>query len=310
MSEVGQDVVSVQSTNGINPGRQVAVSGFIFPCASAFLPIRQAKSASGMAGLGRAKISLPSQFASAFNFPEKFAICLSSSSRGVVFFGDGPYVFQPNVDAAQSLAYTPLILNRPSKADIITQKQTSSEYYIGVESIKVDGKVVPKIKKKLLSINKEGHGGTKISTLHPYTVLEKSIYRAVTKAFLRGMAARNYTRVTHIVSRFRYCFSKHNIGSTRPGAAVPAIELVLQNNVTWHIFGANSMVREDEEEENAMCLGLEDGGNNRPASIVIGGYQLENNLLQFDLASSRLGFSSLLFGRRTTCGNFKFNSAA
>ncbi|KAI9087169.1 hypothetical protein K1719_030804 [Acacia pycnantha] len=55
--------------------------------------------------LGQTKISLPSHFASAFGFHRKFAICLASTgfSRSTVLLGDGPYVFRPNVNAAQSL---------------------------------------------------------------------------------------------------------------------------------------------------------------------------------------------------------------
>ncbi|XP_028804164.1 basic 7S globulin 2-like [Neltuma alba] len=303
--EVAQDVVSLQSTNGFNPGRNVTVSRFIFSCAPTFLLNGLARGVLGMAGLGRTKIAFPSQLASAFSFHRKFAICLASSSRGVVFFGDGPYVFLPNVNAAQSLTYTPLIVNPVSTASAFTQGQPSSEYFIGVKSIKIDQKVVPNINSTLLSINKEGFGGTKISTVNPYTVLEASTFKAVTEAFISASAARNITRVGG-VAPFEVCFSGDNVGSTRLGAAVPTIELVLKNNVSWFIFGANSMVQVNDD---VLCLGVVNGGDNPTTSIVIGGYQLENNLLQFDLASSRLGFSSLLFGRMTTCANFNFTSA-
>jgi hypothetical protein len=62
--------------------------------------------------------------------------------------------------------------------------------------------------------------------------------------------------------------------------------------------------------DDVLCLGFVNGGRNPRTSIVIGGYQLENNLVQFDLAASRLGFSSLLFGRQTTCSNFNSTSIA
>ena len=72
------------------------------------------------------------------------------------------------------------------------------------------------------------------------------------------------------------------------------------------MFGANSMV---QVNDNVLCLGIVNGGEKATTSIVIGGYQLEDNLLQFDLASSRLGFSSLLYGSMTTCANFNFTSS-
>jgi hypothetical protein len=304
--ELAQDVLSIKSTNGFNPGRVVSVPKFLFTCGATFLLEGLASGVKGMAGLGRTRISLPSQFSAAFSFHRKFAICLSSSTsaNGVIFFGDGPYVMLPNIDVSTSLIYTPLILNPVSTASAYSQGDPSSEYFIGVKSINISGKAVP-LNASLLSIGKDGFGGTKISTVNRYTVMETTIYKAVIEAFVKQLA--NVPRVAS-VAPFGACFSSKNIGSTRVGPAVPQINLVLQSqNVYWAIFGANSMV---EVGNDVMCLGFVDGGSNPRTSIVIGGYQLEDNLLQFDLATSRLGFSSSLFFRRTTCANFNFTSNA
>ncbi|KAG5240949.1 hypothetical protein OIU76_014468 [Salix suchowensis] len=303
--EVGQDVVSIQSTDGSNPGRAVSVSKLIFACGGSLEGL--ASGVKGMAGFGRTKISLPSQFSAAFSFDRKFAICLTSSSsnaKGVVFFGDGPYVLLPGIDVSRSLIYsTPLILNPVSTASAYFTGEPSSDYFIGVKSIKINGKAVP-LNRSLLSIDRiEGTGGTKISTVIPYTAMETSIYRAVTATFVKELA--KVPRVAS-VAPFGACFNSTNIGSTRVGPAVPQIDLVLQNSgVFWRIFGANSMV---QVKSDVLCLGFVDGGLNPRTSIVIGGYQLEDNLLQFDLATSRLGFSSSLLFRQTTCANFNFTS--
>ncbi|XP_024017396.1 basic 7S globulin-like [Morus notabilis] len=305
--KLAEDVVSIQSTDGSNPGRNVTVSRFLFSCAPSFLLQGLANGVSGMAGLGRTRISLPSQFASAFSFRRKFAICLSSSKNGVVFFGDGPYVFLPGKQFS-SFTYTPLILNPVSTASASSQGEPSSEYFIGVKSIRIGENVTVWVNSTLLSINQEtGFGGTKISTVNPYTVLEYSIFKALTETFTREAAARNITSVG-AVAPFEACFSRENILSTRLGASVPTIELVLQNeNTVWRIFGANSMI---QVSDDVLCLAFVNGGENPRTSIVIGGYQLEDNLLQFDLATSRLGFSSTLLGRQTTCANFNFTSNA
>lgn len=306
--ELADDVVSIQSTDGKNPGRNVTVSRFLFSCAPSFLLQGLANGVSGMAGLGRTRISLPSLFSSAFSFHRKFAICLSSFGNGVVFFGDGPYVFLPGIDIS-SITYTPLFINPVSTATASTQGEPSSEYFIGVKSIRIDENVTVPVNTTLLSINKQsGFGGTKISTVNPYTVLESSIFRALIEAFTReASASRNISRV-RAVAPFEACFSRENILSTRLGPAVPTIELVLQNQSTvWRIFGANSMV---QVSDDVLCLAFVNGGENSSTSIVIGGYQLEDNLLQFDLATSRLGFTSTLLGRQTTCANFNFTSNA
>lgn len=304
--DVGSDVVSIQSTNGKNPGPFVSVPQLLFVCGSEFLLGGLANGVKGMAGLGRARISLPSQFSAAFSFNRKFAVCLSdsTSAKGVVIFGNEPYLFLPNVDASNSLIYTPLFINPVSTASSYFVGDPSTEYFIGVKSIKINEKLVP-INSTLLSINKEGYGGTKISSVNPYTVLETSIYNAVTNAFVKEISG--IPKVAS-VAPFSACFSSKNIGSTRVGPAVPQIDLVLQSqSVFWRIFGANSMMRVNND---VMCLGFVDGGVNPRTSIVIGGHQIEDNLLQFDLAASKLGFSSSLLFRQTTCANFNFTTSA
>lgn len=303
--EVAQDVVVVQSTNGFNPGRNVSAPNFVFSCAPTSLLEGLAGGAVGMAGLGWTRIAFPSQFSSTFSFQRKFAICLSSS-KGVVFFGESPYVFFPNVDASQLLSFTPLFINPVSTASAFSQGEPSAEYFIGVTSINVDDNVVP-LNSTLLYMDSQGVGGTKISTVNPYTVLEDSIYKAVTEAFINASAARNITRAAS-VAPFDVCFDSSNILGTRLGASVPTINLVLVGDVTWSIYGANSMV--EVNQDDVYCLGFVNGGNNPRTSIVIGGLQLENILVQFDLATSQLGFSSLLNGRQTSCANFNTTSIA
>lgn len=305
--ELAQDVLSLPSTDGSVPGPLATAPHFLFSCAPAFLLQGLADDADGMAGFGRASIALPSQLAAAFSLRRVFATCLASSPAvdGVIFFGGGPYNLLPNVDASQSLTYTPLIANPVCTAGTCGQGEKSDEYFIGVRSIKVGGEAVPLINRTLLSIDSNGVGGTKISTVAPYTVLETSIYKAVTAAF--DAALGNVTRVPP-AGTFEFCYAASGIGSTRVGPAVPAIDLVLQSeSVYWRMFGANSMVSVSDQ---VYCLGFVDGGPSPRTSIVIGGHQLEDNLLQFDLATSRLGFSSTLLFRRTTCANFNFTSTA
>ena len=304
--ELDSDVVSVKSTDGSNPGRVVSVSKFIFSCGPTLLLEGLAGGAVGMAGFGRTKIGIPSQFASAFRFHRKFAICLSSSTaaNGAVFFGGGPYRLLPGIDASQSLTYTPLFINPVSTATFSSGNEPSAEYFIGVKSVEINEKAI-KVNTSLLSIDNGGIGGTKISTVDPYTVMESSIYKAFTKAFISAAAAMNITRAA-AVAPFSVCFSSKNVYSTRVGPSVPSIDLVLQNkSVFWRIFGANSMVYVSDK---VLCLGFVDGGANPRTSIVIGGKQLEDNLLQFDISTSKLGFSSSLLFRQTTCANFNFTS--
>jgi hypothetical protein len=277
----------------------------IFDCGATFLLKGLAKGTVGMAGMGRHNIGLPSQFAAAFSFHRKFAVCLTSG-KGVAFFGNGPYVFLPGIQIS-SLQTTPLLINPVSTASAFSQGEKSSEYFIGVTAIQIVEKTVP-INPTLLKINAStGIGGTKISSVNPYTVLESSIYNAFTSEFVKQAAARSIKRVAS-VKPFGACFSTKNVGVTRLGYAVPEIELVLHSkDVVWRIFGANSMV---SVSDDVICLGFVDGGVNARTSVVIGGFQLEDNLIEFDLASNKFGFSSTLLGRQTNCANFNFTSTA
>lgn len=292
--ELAQDELFIQSTQGSNPGPIARVPQFLFTCAPSFLLQKGLpKNVRGVIGLGHAPISVPTQLASHFGFQPKFALCLTSSTRSnvVIFFGDGPYYMHPGIDISRPLSYTPLT---------VSQK---GEYYIQVSSIKVNNKLVP-LDTSLLSSKQHGLGGAMISTTTPYTILEHSIFTTVTQFFSKELSGVPQTKP---VAPFGVCYESKKITSSRLGPGVPNIDLVLHTqNVIWRIFGANLMV---QAHPGVTCLGFVDGGSHPKASIVIGAYQLEDNLLQFDLAKSRLGLSSSLKSRRINCANFNFTSS-
>ncbi|KAK9664828.1 hypothetical protein RND81_14G071500 [Saponaria officinalis] len=295
------DIVRINSTNGSNVGRLVSAPNFLFGCAHD--PVQGlAKRVKGIAGFGRSKTSISAQFASNFGISNTFALCLNSNwSTGVAFFGDGrPYRLYPGPEDISTLfSYTPLITNPKSP----------SEYFITVSSIIVNQTTL-QINKSLLSIDpKTGYGGTKISTTTPYTTLQSSIYKTLTTFFDTELRTKTISNVpvkrVNPISPFTLCYDSNTLFFTRIGVVVPEIKLVFQNNkVVWTFYGGNSMI---QVNNNVMCLGIVDGGMNAKTAIVIGGYQIENNLLEFDLGKNRLGFtSSLQNNGGTTCGNFNF----
>ncbi|KAL6610000.1 hypothetical protein ACP70R_039969 [Stipagrostis hirtigluma subsp. patula] len=295
------DVLALPTTSRPAPGQLATAPAFLFTCGATFLTKGLAAGATGMASLSRARFALPTQLASTFRFSRRFALCLpSAGAASVVVFGDAPYAFQPGMEVSRSsLIYTPLLINPVSTAGASFVGDKSDEYFIGVTAIKVNGRAVP-LNAKLLKINKKGVGGTKLSTVAPYTVLESSIYKAVTGAFAAATAGIPRAKP---VAPFKLCYDGSKVGSTRVGPAVPTIELVLQNGAaSWVVFGANSMVA---TKGGALCLGVVEGDNvTTVTSVVIGGHMMEDNLLEFDLAASRLGFSSSLLFRQTNCNNF------
>ncbi|KAI3972593.1 hypothetical protein MKX01_019251 [Papaver californicum] len=273
-------VVTAQSNDLKNgewvSGPNVTASGISFGCETNSSVLRGlAKGARGIAGLGRSSLSLAPQFSAAFRLPQKFALELSSDSGGSMYFGDGPYT---NQNFRQQLVYTPLLSN----------SYFPSDYFVDVRSIEIDGSNVT-INKGLLSINKSnGVGGTKFSTLVPYTTMETSIYKAFTSVYIKTAKARGISTVAP-VAPFSACFNASTIENRPDGLVVPSIVLRMPNNVNWVMTGPGTSLK--FVKENVYCLAAVDGGSKPATSFVIGGHQMQFSIIEFDNARSRLGFS-------------------
>ncbi|XP_074337788.1 putative aspartic proteinase GIP2 [Apium graveolens] len=122
------------------------------------------------------------------------------------------------------------------------------------------------------------------------------LYTVFVSAFTEAAAHRKMKRVD---GPFDVCFNATNIQKRKIGPAVPHIDIGLAGGKNeWRLYGANSMVSVNEE---LLCLAFVDGGSLPRTSVVIGGLQLENYLIEFDLISSKVGISSSLLTRNTTC---------
>ncbi|RZC62882.1 hypothetical protein C5167_024623 [Papaver somniferum] len=273
-------VITAQSNDLKNgewvSGPNVTATGISLGCEKNASVLRGlARGAKGIIGLGRSS-PLASQFSAAFRFPKKFALELKSSSEGSLYFGDGPYTSQ---FFRQPLTYTPLLTN----------SFFPSDYFIDVKSIDMDGSNVT-INKGLLSINKKnGVGGTKFSTLVPYTTMESSIYKAFTSVYIKTAKARGISTIAP-VAPFTACFNGSTIETRPDGFLVPEIFLRLPNNVAWIMTGPNNSPLKFIKE-NVYCLPFVNGGSKPKTSIVIGGHQMEYSILEFDIAKSRVGYS-------------------
>ncbi|XP_047162747.1 probable aspartic proteinase GIP2 [Vigna umbellata] len=259
----------------------------LFTCAPTLLLNGLATGAKGMVGLYRSRTSFSSQVFHSVGTQRKISLCLSPSS-GVVQFGNMAQESQPGSEILRSLTFTPLLTNPD-------QNHPS----INVNSVKINGKKV--------SFDTPLGGGAQLSTVVPYTTLQTSIYANFESAYLKAASILNMSRVSP-VSPFGLCFSSEGVGSSQVGPNVPVIDLVLQSEmVKWSIYGRNSMV---QVSDDVMCLGFVDGGENPRNPIVIGGYQLEDVLVQFDFDTSMVGFSPSLLTRHASCSDLKSGSSA
>ncbi|GAB4857421.1 hypothetical protein Ancab_015330 [Ancistrocladus abbreviatus] len=295
IGEVSQDVLAIRSTDGSTPGPLVKIPNFLFTC-SPWLLIEKGlpKGVQGVLGLAQAPIAIQNQLPSLSGLKIKpaFAFCIpSDNSNGPIFFGYGPYNFLPGIDASQMLKYTSLIIS------------AYREYYIQVKSIKINQKLVP-VNMSLLTLSSSATGGTTFSTTDPHTILEGSIFKAITSFFAKQLSA---IPTVEPVAPFGLCYESKRFQPTRLGPGVPSIDLELQGHgVVWSIFGANSLV---EAKPGVLCLAFVNGKSLYRAAITIGTYQLQDVLLQVDLTRSRVGFTGPLIGVRTNCGNFNFTAS-
>ncbi|KAL8473491.1 hypothetical protein ACS0TY_030355 [Phlomoides rotata] len=280
------------------------VKNFPFQYSDEVLREDLASPTAGVIGLGRTRISLQAQLASNFKISQKLALCIpSSGNAGNLIIGEVAYN-KPFQNISDSLFTTPLIRNPVSSYGNNVIGNFSVEYFINIKSIKVGGTSL-RLNNTLLSIDrKSGGGGTSIRTVRGYTSLERSIYGALINEFVKAAANKSIKRVAS-VAPFGACFDSKTINSSKTGVDVPVIDLVLQSKtVYWRFYGSNSMVRVGN---NVMCLAFVEGQPNLSGpttSIVVGGYQMENYLLEFNVDSSRFGFSSSLLLHGTSCSQF------
>uniref|UniRef100_A0A7N0T645 Peptidase A1 domain-containing protein n=1 Tax=Kalanchoe fedtschenkoi TaxID=63787 RepID=A0A7N0T645_KALFE len=303
--ELATDKVSVKTFSGARSGPDVILPRLILSCAPNALLEGLAAGTTGMAYLDGSPNGLPNQFSSAIGsrLPRIFALCLPSTpnKRGAILFGSPPYIFHTNVnksnqqDLSTELTYTRLIIN-PDSPESFQRGVRSTEYYVSLKSILVN-KMPVSINSTLLTL---ASGGTKISTAKPYTVLETSIYKSLASAFSKHMAAMKITKVAP-VAPFTECFSTDNLAYTALGPDVPVIGLTFEDGAAWEMYGYNSMA---EVSKRALCLAFVDGGSAMGTKLVIGGRQLEDVLLQFDLRALRLGFTRSLIWGDHACENF------
>ncbi|VVB15145.1 unnamed protein product [Arabis nemorensis] len=274
-----RDTVALLYTpNGVYHMDSEKISTLTLTCTDDTTALRPIPSAfNGAIGLANTDFSIPSQLASMYKFPLKISLCLPSTKGmksyfGNLWIGGGPFYYLPYLkDVSKSFASTPLIGN-----------DKSGEYLIDVKSIQIGGKTIPILR-----------GTTKICTLAPYTVLHTSIYKALVATF----AGKAKMVKAPAVKPFGSCFRSNG----RRG--FPVIELVLRGGAKWRIHGSNSLVKVNKD---VVCLGFVDGGLNPKNLILIGGFQLEDNLVEFDLKASKFSFSSSLLLHNTSCSVDRF----
>ncbi|CAL4945645.1 unnamed protein product [Urochloa decumbens] len=275
------------TTDGKNPLQQASVRA-VAACAPRNILASLPKDVTGVAALSASGLALPAQIAANHRVANKFMLCLPRHGEGVAIFGGGPLFLQPEPsvgDLTTALAFTP-----------IQSRKDNPLYYIPVQAIAVNHAPVPL-----------PAGGVVFCSRMAFTALRPDVYRPVVDAFDRALA-RNDAKVP-AVGAFDLCYRSSMLGNTRNGYGVPEISFVLEGGKSWTFDGSNSMV--DVNGQTACLAFLEmkgvKAGDPNAAAVVVGGFQMENHLLQFDLEKKQLGFAKVPFF--SSCSNFNFTKS-
>ncbi|KAL8114068.1 aspartyl protease family protein 2-like [Apium graveolens] len=218
--------------------------------------------AAGLLGLGRGRLSFPSQAGPRFG--RAFSYCLvdrsASSKPSSIIFGSSA--------VSRKAVFTSLISN--PKLDTF--------YYIGLTGISVGGALVRGVSASLFKIDAAGNGGVIIDSGTSVTRLTRPAYIAMRDAFRVG--ARNLKRAPSF-SLFDTCFDLSGVSEVK----VPT--------VLFHFKGANVALPASNylipvDSKGTFCFAF--AGTSNGLSII-GNIQQQGFRVVYDLGRSRIGFA-------------------
>ncbi|XP_020538478.1 aspartyl protease family protein 2 [Jatropha curcas] len=218
--------------------------------------------AAGLLGLGRGRLSFPSQTGAQFN--RKFSYCLvdrsASSKPSSVVFGDSAI--------SRTARFTPLISN--PKLDTF--------YYVELLGISVGGTRVPGITASLFKLDQTGNGGVIIDSGTSVTRLTRPAYVALRNAFRVG--ASNLKRAPEF-SLFDTCFDL----SGKTEVKVPTVALHFRG-ADVSLPASNYLIPVDSD--GSFCFAF---AGTMSGLSIIGNIQQQGFRVVYDLAGSRVGFA-------------------
>ncbi|TVU14300.1 hypothetical protein EJB05_37761, partial [Eragrostis curvula] len=292
--------LAANATDGKHPLFPVSFN-VIGSCAPDGLLESLPSGAAGVAGLSRLPLSLPSQVASKLKVAKQFALCLTSDGNtGAAIFGGGPFVLETGMPGPADFSQ-----GQDSQLPLVKNPKNGA-YYFRVHGVAVNQEQVPIAPGALDLDARSGKGGVVFSTTTQYTTLRSDIFNAVVTAFEKATSV--FTRVKPPPPH-NVCFETSAFTGTAFGPGFANIDLMLDNGRNWTLLAASTLVSVGTER---YCFAFQNMGS--PASeaidapaIIFGTHQMEDNVVQFDLEKNTFGFSGLLRGARTHCGNFNFN---
>ncbi|KAM7275658.1 hypothetical protein ACFE04_017524 [Oxalis oulophora] len=219
--------------------------------------------AAGLLGLGRGRLSFPSQTGRRFN--RKFSYCLvdrsASSKPSSVVFGDAA--------VSKTALFTPLVSN--PKLDTF--------YYVELLGMSVGGTRVPGITASQFKLDNAGNGGVIVDSGTSVTRLTRPAYIALRDAFRTGAAS---LKRASDFSLFDTCFDL----SGKTEVKVPTVVMHFRG-ADVSLPAANYLIPVDTS--GTFCFAF---AGTMSGLSIIGNIQQQGFRVVYDLAAGRVGFAS------------------
>ncbi|VAH84800.1 unnamed protein product [Triticum turgidum subsp. durum] len=146
-----------------------------------------------------------------------------------------------------------------------------------------------------------------------FTLLRSDVFLPLVDAFTKALAKQGaqggpVAKAVKPYAPFQLCYDTRTLANTRTGYLVPAVTLTLGGGKNWRMDGLSLMV---DMGPTTACLAFVQmqgvkGGDGSAPSVLIGGFQMENTVLEFDMKKKRLGFARL--PSFTQCSHFNFTT--
>ncbi|KDP35473.1 hypothetical protein JCGZ_10866 [Jatropha curcas] len=255
----------------------LTVSNFLVGCS-----VVSSRQPAGIAGFGRGLSSLPTQLGLS-----KFSYCLLSHK-----FDDtaktSSLVLDSQFDSDKkttALVYTPLLKN-PKPED---KPAFSVYYYVGLRRISVGGRSV-KIPYKYLAPGKDGNGGTIIDSGTTFTFMSREAFEKLSNEFISQV--KNYKRDVAIEEKIglKPCF---NVSGTKT-LDLPQLSLHFKGGADVELPLENYFALVGGGDVACLTV-VSDGVVEAPEAdvgpgIILGNFQMQNFLVEYDLRNERIGF--------------------
>uniref|UniRef100_A0ACD5VE90 Uncharacterized protein n=1 Tax=Avena sativa TaxID=4498 RepID=A0ACD5VE90_AVESA len=276
--------LSANSTDGANPLSPVSF-GATATCAAA------PSGSAGVAGLGRSSASFPAQVASTQKVANSLALCLPSDGVGAAIFGGGPFYLAPPADrpAITTLLSDPVPLRQPFAGN-------PGYFVTATTGIAIDSATAV-----------AGPLVVGLSTTVRYTQLRADAYRPFIAAFDRAMGQ---AAKVSAVSPFELCYNSSKLSPTLSGYFVPQVDVMLEGGTNLTVVGGNSMAQVNSRTACFAFVQTKASRSTAGPAALIGGFQMENNLVVLDNGKQQLSFTGYLPARGFSCSNFNFSRAA